>query len=105
MKNNPGMSFNEAMDKASRTRYGVAAEINAGPKDRAAFIAGMDKINESYPPMISKPGTRMGIERDKAIAALEADFQRGGDSGGSAAPAQRGGASTIMRFDAKGNPI
>jgi hypothetical protein len=105
MKNNPGMSFNDAMDKASRTRYGVAAEINAGPKDRAAFIAGMDKINESYPPMISKPGTRMGIEREKAIAALEADFQRGGNDSGAAAPAQRGGASTIMRFDAKGNPI
>ena len=103
MKNNPGMSFNDAMDKASKTRYGVAAEINAGPKDRAAFITGMDKINETYPPMIAKPGTRLGIERQRAIEALEADFQRGGGNGGGAKPS--GGASTIMRFDAKGNPI
>ena len=103
MQNNPGMSFNDAMDKASRTRYGVAAEINAGPKDRAAFITGMDKINETYPPMIAKPGTRLGIERAKAIAELEADFQRDGGGGGANKPS--GGASTIMRFDAKGNPI
>jgi hypothetical protein len=107
-KEDPSMTMAQALEQASKLRYGVAAEINAGPKDRAAFIAGMDKINESYPPMISKPGTRMGIEREKAIAALEADFQRGGgESGGAGAPAAapRSSGSTIMRFDAKGNPI
>jgi hypothetical protein len=31
----------------------------------------MDKINDTYPPMIAKPGTRMGKERAQAIAELQ----------------------------------
>jgi hypothetical protein len=70
-KDDPSLTMSQALERASRIRYGVAADINAGAKDKTAFITGMDKINDSYPPMIAKPGTRMGDERARAIAELQ----------------------------------
>jgi hypothetical protein len=101
MKDDPSLTMSKALEQASRLRFGAAAEINAGAKDKSSFIAGMDKINESYPPMIAKPGTRMGEERARAIAELQR--LTGVTDAGASAPA--GGGSNIIRFDAKGNPI
>ena len=95
------MSMSQALEQASRLRFGAAAEINAGAKDKTSFITGMDKINENYPPMIAKPGTRLGNERAQAIAELQR--LTGVTDAGAAAP--KGAGSNIIRFDAKGNPI
>ena len=102
-KDDPSLTMSQALEQASKLRYGVSAEIGASAKDKSSFITGMDKINESYPPMIAKPGTRMGEERAKAIAELQRITGVTSPSAGASAPS--GGASTIMRFDAKGNPI
>jgi hypothetical protein len=101
-KDNPSLTMSQALEQASRIRYGASAEINAGAKDKTAFISGMEKINESYPPMIAKPGTPLGKEREKAIAELQ---KITGFSSADAGAAPAGGGSNIIRFDAKGNPI
>jgi len=102
-KDNPELSMSQALEQASRIRYGASAEISAGAKDKSSFITGMEKINESYPPMIAKPGTRMGEERAQAIAELQRLTGVTSADIGASAPA--GGGSNIIRFDAKGNPI
>lgn len=101
-KDNPSLTMSQALEQASRIRYGAAADINAGAKDKTAFISGMEKINESYPPMIAKPGTPLGKEREKAIAELQ---KITGFSSADAGAAPPSGGSNIIRFDAKGNPI
>ena len=102
MKDDPSLTMSKALEQASRLRFGAAAEISAGAKDKSAWITGMDKINESYPPMIAKPGTRMGEERARAIAELQ---RITGVTSDVTPTPSAGGASTIMRFDSKGNPI
>jgi len=49
MKNNPGMTFNQAMDKAAQTRFGTAADIRGDTAKQVALSAQLNKVDAAYP--------------------------------------------------------
>jgi hypothetical protein len=116
MKNNPGMDFNTAMEKASRSRYGMAADIRAEASLAARRATAVEKAQASMAGSLLAMTPRSDPKYAERKAAFDEQVQRELDQlpttdvgAGSAAPASRTGApsggGTIMRFDSKGNPI
>ena len=49
MKNNPGMTFNQAMEKAAQTRFGTAADIRGDAAKQVALSTQLNKVDAMYP--------------------------------------------------------
>jgi hypothetical protein len=114
MKNNPGMDFNTAMDKAAKSRYGMSADI----RSNTALLQAQEKAREAVDKLPKFMGLNFMSTTDPKYPALKAEYDREvasriqtlmpQDSGiSSALPTTTAPASgaTIMRFDSKGNPI
>ena len=58
-------------EQAANLRYGTPAGIGATEKNKAAYIDGMKKINEDYPPMLVSSNKNMAAMRERAIQELK----------------------------------
>jgi hypothetical protein len=114
MKNNPGMDFNTAMEKASRSRYGMSADI----RSNTALLQAQEKAREAVDKLPKYAILGLMSPSDPKYPALKAEYEQEiaartqalmpQDSGiSSALPTTKApaGGATIMRFDSKGNPI
>lgn len=114
MKNNPGMDFNTAMEKAARSRYGMSADI----RSNTALLQAQEKAREAVDKLPKYAILGLMSPSDPKYPALKAEYEQEiaartqalmpQDNGiSSALPATKApaGGATIMRFDSKGNPI
>jgi hypothetical protein len=73
-KDDPSLTMSQALERASRIRYGAAADINAGQKDRSALSRDLIEIDKEFSPMIlqsdSAAGKKSRIERQQRIDRL-----------------------------------
>jgi hypothetical protein len=74
MKDDPSLTMSQALERASRIRYGASADINAGQKDRSALSRDLIEIDKEFSPMIlqsdSAAGKKSRIERQQRIDRL-----------------------------------
>jgi hypothetical protein len=112
MKDDQSLTMSQALEQASKLRYGASADIRSDASTKAALAKGLTDIDKEFPPITlqgdSKLAQRSRAERQERINRLYETYGMSPSSGaaastGGSAPA--GGGSTIMRFDAKGNPI
>jgi hypothetical protein len=98
---------NDALDKAANMlKGGIPAAIRADATTKAALANALGKIEEKYPAMIRKGSSKFAIENQTAYEnAINNAYSTFGEEPPRAGGATPGGASTIMRFDNKGNPI
>jgi hypothetical protein len=73
-KDDPSLTMSQALERASKIRYGTAADINAGQKDRSALSRDLIEIDKEFSPMIlqsdSAAGKKSRIERQQRIDRL-----------------------------------
>jgi hypothetical protein len=105
---NEGLPYDKALEKAARFMKptGYAADTRADATTRAALATALGKVEAEYPaitrtgPSKMAQGNRAAYEN--AINNVYRTFQVEPPAAGGPAT---GRPSTIMRFDAKGNPI
>lgn len=100
MKNNPGMDFNTAMDKASQNRYGVSANIRADAALAARRATAVEKANASTAGSMLAMTPKSSPLYAERKAAYDEQVQREldqlpTDAGVSSAPATGSAAPTI----------
>jgi hypothetical protein len=98
---------NDAIAQAANMlKGGIPAGIRADATTKAALANALGKIEEKYPAMIRKGSSKFAQENQTAYEnAINNAYNTFGEEPPRAGGATPGGASTIMRFDNKGNPI
>jgi hypothetical protein len=105
---NERLPYDKALEKAGRLMKptGYAADTRADASTRAALATALGKVEEKYP-AITRTGPSKFAQGNRAAYenAINSVYSTFGAGPPTAGDPTAGKPSTIMRFDAKGNPI